>query len=74
VLAARPGEATFVVCHGGLINAILAELSGGEIGTGKTTILNTSITTITHDGSSDRWTIVAYNQIPHLDPDPIPVG
>jgi uncharacterized phosphatase len=74
VLAARPGEATFVVCHGGLINAILAELSGGEIGTGKTTILNTSITTIRHDGSSDRWAIVAYNEIPHLDPEPVPAG
>lgn len=74
VRASRPGEGTFVVCHGGLINAVLAELSGGEIGTGKTTILNTSITTIRHDGSEAPWTIVAYNEIPHFDPDPVPAG
>ncbi|MGC4191443.1 MAG: histidine phosphatase family protein [Thermomicrobiales bacterium] len=68
VHADRPGEATFVVCHGGLINAILTELSGGEIGTGKTTILNTSITTIAR--SAATWDIVAYNEIPHFDPEP----
>ena len=67
VATARPGEATFVVCHGGLINAILAECSGGEIGTGKTTIVNTSLTTITNDGAAEGWTIVAYNEVPHLE-------
>lgn len=66
VAVERPGEETFVVCHGGLINAILAELSSGELGTGKTTIVNTSITSITHDGTG--WTLVAYNEIPHLEP------
>lgn len=69
VQGARPGQETFVVCHGGLINAVLAELSGGEIGTGKTTILNTSITTITR--TAGAWDIVAYNEIPHLDPKPV---
>lgn len=63
-----PGQRVFVVCHGGIINAILATLSGGEIGTGKTVILNTSITTLTHDASG--WTIVAHNETPHLDPEP----
>jgi len=72
VQASRPGEGTFVVCHGGLINAILAELSGGEIGTGKTTILNTSLTTIVNDGAG--WSIVAYNEIPHFDPAPVSAG
>lgn len=72
VQASRPGEGTFVVCHGGLINAILAELSGGEIGTGKTTILNTSLTTIVNEGAG--WSIVAYNEIPHFDPAPVSAG
>ena len=71
VRAARPDAETFIVCHGGLINAILAELSGGEIGAGKTTIINTSISTITYDGLGSHWSIAAYNEIPHLDRDPV---
>lgn len=58
------GRRVFVVCHGGLINSILAVLSDGEIGTGKTTIINTSISTLTDDG--DGWEIGEVNQIPHL--------
>ncbi len=65
VAADHPGERVFVVCHGGLINSILAVLSEGEIGTGKTTIINTSITTLTH--SDGGWQIGAVNEIPHLE-------
>lgn len=58
------GRRVFVVCHGGLINSILAVLSDGAIGTGKTTIINTSISTLTDDGNG--WEIGEINQIPHL--------
>ncbi|HWV34118.1 MAG TPA: histidine phosphatase family protein [Thermomicrobiales bacterium] len=70
VVAEHAGEHVFVVCHGGLINAILAVLSHDEIGTGKTTIVNTSITTLLH--TDEGWRIVAYNETPHLDLDPVP--
>jgi len=59
------GERVFVVCHGGLINSILAVLSDGELGTGKTTIINTSITTLTLHVTG--WHIDSVNQTPHLD-------
>lgn len=58
------GQRVFVVCHGGLINSILAVLSDGAIGTGKTTIINTSISTLSDDGGG--WEIGEINQIPHL--------
>ena len=67
ITADHLGERVFVVCHGGLINSILAVLSDGEIGTGKTTIINTSITTLTNSG--DGWHIESVNAIPHLDLD-----
>lgn len=59
------GQRVLIVCHGGFINAILATLSHGEVGTGKTVILNTSRTDITWDGSS--WTIGDISAAPHLD-------
>ncbi|HVL22598.1 MAG TPA: histidine phosphatase family protein [Thermomicrobiales bacterium] len=61
----RPGQRVLVVCHGGLINAVLATVSHGEIGTGKTTIINTSRTTLEFDGAA--WRIVAVNDTAHLD-------
>ena len=61
VRTTRAGEKTFVVCHGGLINAII-----GALGNDHTTIVNTSITTVTHDGTG--WGLVAYNETPHLEP------
>jgi broad specificity phosphatase PhoE len=68
IVARYPGKHVFAVCHGGLINAILTVLTDGELGTGKTVIINTSITTLVHDGSG--WTIESVNQTPHLDLEP----
>lgn len=59
------GGRVIVVCHGGLINAILATISHGEVGTGKSVILNTSRTDLFHDG--DGWTIGAISEATHLD-------
>lgn len=58
------GKRILVICHGGVINAILATISEGEIGTGKTVIDNTSRTTL--DVNGDVWTIGDVNNIDHL--------
>jgi len=58
------GKRILIVCHGGIINAMLATISHGEIGTGKTVIDNTSRTTIDIDG--DTWTIGEVNNTDHL--------
>jgi broad specificity phosphatase PhoE len=65
LVASHAGERILVVCHGGFINSILATISGGEVGTGKSVILNTSRTELTHDGSS--WEIGAISDVSHLD-------
>lgn len=59
------GKRILIVCHGGVINAILATISEGEIGTGKTVIDNTSRTTL--DVTGDLWTIGDVNNIDHLE-------
>jgi uncharacterized phosphatase len=61
----HPGKRILIVCHGGVINAILATLSEAEIGTGKTVIDNTSRTTL--DVTGDLWTIGDVNNIDHLE-------
>ena len=58
------GGRVIVVCHGGFINAILATISHGEVGTGKSVILNTSRTDLFHDGHA--WTIGAISEAAHL--------
>jgi uncharacterized phosphatase len=65
IAANHPGERVLVVCHGGVINSILAVLSENELGTGKTVILNTSLTTLTT--SDDEWTIGTVNDAGHLE-------
>lgn len=62
---AHRGKRILVVCHGGLINAVLATLTEGELGTGKTVIDNTSRTTL--DVRGDAWEIVAVNEVDHLE-------
>ena len=53
-----------IVAHGGVINAILDELSNGEIGSEKTDLLNGCMSNIfMQDG---KWFIKDYNQISHL--------
>lgn len=59
-----PGKRILVVCHGGVINSILATISDGEIGTGKTVITNTSRTSI--EIGPEEWTIGEVNDIAHL--------
>ncbi|MCO7127651.1 histidine phosphatase family protein [Sporolactobacillus shoreicorticis] len=59
-----PGQPVLLVAHGGLINVILALLSGGKIGTGKTKLFNTCISHIATAG--DSWEILDYNRIDHL--------
>ena len=58
------GSNVLVVAHGGVINAILAVLSEGEIGTEKTVLINGGITTIFF--KHDKWEIDQVNQTEHL--------
>lgn len=60
------GERVLVVCHGGLINAVLTAVSGGEHGSGITIILNTARTTLLHDGAG--WTLKTVTDASHLEP------
>ncbi|MGG0720222.1 histidine phosphatase family protein [Robertmurraya massiliosenegalensis] len=53
-----------VVAHGAVINAILAELSDGEVGSGKTKLVNACIINITF--SQGEWNIKNFNQIAYL--------
>lgn len=59
-----PNQSVLLVAHGGLINVILATLSHGEIGTGKTQLFNTCISHIVSE--QDTWKIIDYNRIDHL--------
>src|SRR5699024_7945069 len=64
ILEIYPNEQVLLVSHGGAINAILSQISGGEIGTGKTKLSNTCLSNITHDGKT--WTVKDYNRVEHL--------
>lgn len=55
---------TLVVAHGGVINAILANLSSGEIGTGKTILHNASMTVLQQ--VKGHWKVLTYNANGHL--------
>jgi uncharacterized phosphatase len=59
------GQRVLVACHGGLINAVLARVSGGEVGTGKTVILNTARTFLTH--REGAWSIDVVTDASHLE-------
>lgn len=59
-----PDGQVLVVAHGGLINVVLATISRGKIGTGKTKLFNTCISHIASSG--DFWVILDYNRIDHL--------
>ncbi|ANU10987.1 hypothetical protein A1A1_07944 [Planococcus antarcticus DSM 14505] len=54
-----------LVSHGGVINAILGKLSDGEIGSGKTRLLNACLSHIHFD--ENNWIIRNYNQVSHLE-------
>lgn len=59
-----PNDRILLVAHGGLINVILAVLSKGRIGAGRTKLFNTCISDIISNG--DSWKIEDYNRIDHL--------
>jgi uncharacterized phosphatase len=61
---AHPGKRLLVVAHGGAINAMLAAVSNGEIGSGKTLLGNGCLCLLTHD--ADRWQVCSYNEVGHL--------
>lgn len=56
------GGRVIVVAHGGTINAMLAILSDGQIGTGKTVLSNASLSLIQEINGAGRWEIAFYNQ------------
>jgi len=56
-------QRVILVTHGGAINAVLAALSEGSIGTGKTRLHNASLSFIRFDDG--RWTIDSYNVTAH---------
>lgn len=59
------GKRILVTCHGGVIGAVLARISGGEVGTGKTVIVNTSRSTLEYrDGA---WEIETVSDASHLE-------
>lgn len=55
---------TLLVAHGAVINAILADVLKGKIGSGKTKLINSCISNIHFH--QDRWRIIDFNQISHL--------
>jgi broad specificity phosphatase PhoE len=65
ILRHHAGQRVLVVSHGGLINAILHEISDGEVGTGVTRILNVSLTRI-HSDDGEHWTVDVVSDADHL--------
>lgn len=59
-----PDQRIILVTHGTWINSALELLSSGEYGHGKSVILNTSCTYLTHDG--EGWHIGDVAVAPHL--------
>ena len=53
-----------LVAHGAVINAILYELSDGEVGSGKTSLINACISNI--EFRQQAWAIINFNQVNHL--------
>ncbi|SFL54748.1 uncharacterized phosphatase [Gracilibacillus orientalis] len=58
------GKKVLLVAHGAVINAILAHFSDGEIGSGKTKLVNGCINRI--EWIEESWQIKSYNQTGHL--------
>jgi len=56
----HPGRTIIVVSHGALINAVLSLVSHGEVGTGKTSLANTSVSRIEY--SATGWTVASVGQ------------
>lgn len=59
-----PNKKVLLVAHGAVINSILATLSNGEIGSGKTKLINACISNIHY--YQKEWKIEDFNQVTHL--------
>lgn len=57
-------QKVLLVAHGAVINSILAQLSNGELGYGKTKLQNACINEIHFCGN--QWKLASYNQVAHL--------
>ncbi|WP_404456813.1 histidine phosphatase family protein [Oceanobacillus kapialis] len=64
VIEKYPDKRVLLVAHGAVINAILTTVSGGEIGAGKTRLMNACISNIHY--KQEKWKVVDYNQVGHL--------
>ncbi|WP_085524735.1 histidine phosphatase family protein [Tuberibacillus sp. Marseille-P3662] len=53
-----------LVAHGAVINAILTTLSDGDVGSGKTKLINACISNIEY--LEEQWQVKAFNQVSHL--------
>lgn len=53
-----------LVAHGAVINTILATLSKGEVGSGKTKLINACISNIQFQ--EEKWNVREINQVTHL--------
>ncbi|WP_307470801.1 histidine phosphatase family protein [Cytobacillus purgationiresistens] len=62
-----PGEKLLLVAHGAVINAILSHLSAGEIGSGKTRLMNACFSNIHF--KDEKWLVHNFNQVSHLKAD-----
>ncbi|WP_416151780.1 histidine phosphatase family protein [Salipaludibacillus sp. HK11] len=58
------GKEILLVAHGAVINSVLAKFSNGEIGSGKTKLINACISNI--EFVKEEWIIKNYNQVNHL--------
>lgn len=61
----HPDQTLAVVCHGGVINAVLAEILGIDRST-FTIVENTSVTVVRFDAPTDHWLVVTLNDATHL--------
>lgn len=62
-----PNKKVLLVAHGAVINSILEQISNGELGYGKSRLLNASFTHIQF--ANDVWQLQNYNQVSHLKPE-----
>jgi uncharacterized phosphatase len=58
------GGKVLLVAHGAVISVMLANLSNGEIGSGKTRLKNATINDIHFH--QEQWRIKTFNQVSHL--------
>ncbi|QHE54302.1 histidine phosphatase family protein [Pontibacillus sp. HMF3514] len=58
------GKKILLVAHGAVINCMLSVLSNGEVGSGKTKLINACISHL--ENIDDMWNIRSYNETSHL--------